>query len=92
MIARIAGPLPCIVGDHQDRPYAAMISMPRGVFDDPLGCEGEHSSAVHLRSIAGIQRQTIEEIDDAGLERILSAHHQEPILLDQLFEKLRSMS
>src|SRR6185436_2638191 len=31
-------------------------------------------------------RNTFEEIDDAGLERILGADHQQASLLDQLFE------
>src|SRR6185295_8895567 len=50
------------------------------------GCQHVRSASVTLRFGA-----TIEKIDDAGLQGILRSHHYEPIPLDELFQKLRTM-
>ena len=44
-----------------------------------------------MRSLAGL-RHTVEEIYDSSLQRILGSDDEEPIVLDQLLEDLRSMS
>ena len=37
-------------------------------------------------------RRTVEELDDAGLQRVLGADDAEPLVLDQLLEDLRPVA
>src|SRR5687767_8633243 len=43
--------------------------------------------SLSTRERRGLRSYAFEEPHDAGLERVLRAHHEEPILRDQTFEQ-----